>query len=168
MSHINFIFGLHNHQPIGNFDSVFVENGLGGAEPIDGSTYRLTIMIEDHQLGDPGDVDFFKFTAPAALPSPPVTFFSVDADTDQLVTIDPVTGVVTNIGPIGHDMNDTDLTFLNGKLYAVTPNSPNASTATQWDLVELNPFTGLADSIVAKDQRPLSGPAPINSEIQFL
>ncbi len=68
--------------------------------------------------------------------------FSIDPATDELVRIDAPTGIVTVVGTITHDMSNTmDLTFHEGFVYAVIARTPFPATA--WDLVQIDPVTGL-------------------------
>jgi hypothetical protein len=67
--------------------------------------------------------------------------FSVNVQTDELVQIETTTGAVTTVGPIGHQMQGTDLASLNGLIYATTQKTPgfNFDGTT---LVAINPATG--------------------------
>lgn len=73
-------------------------------------------------------------------PSPTNLLFSIDATTDQLVTIDPLTGYVTVIGALGRDVVDTDLTFVNHDLYAVS----TLFNQQKAELLKINETTGAA------------------------
>ena len=70
-------------------------------------------------------------------------FYSVDIDTDELVSIDVSTGAVRVIGGLGIDLNSIDLVILNGKLYGVNNNfSPQEAT-----LLQIDTNTGIASSL---------------------
>lgn len=62
-------------------------------------------------------------------------FYSIDINTDQLVSIS-TTGVVTIVGNLGADAFDPDLTYVNNRLFAI--NRTDAGSA----LWEINPGTG--------------------------
>ena len=69
--------------------------------------------------------------------------FSVDVATDELVKINPATGNVSVIGPLGFNAQDVDLTNVNGRLFAL-----NAELDVRVDLYELNPATASVISSV--------------------
>jgi hypothetical protein len=71
-----------------------------------------------------------------------VTLFSLDRNADRLVTIDPETGQVTDVGAVGWDIADADLTIHNGRLYAVNTNQGGVQ------LLELDMLSGAALSVV--------------------
>ena len=60
-------------------------------------------------------------------------FYSVDRDTDELVSIDASTGAVNVIGSLGVDVNDIDLTLLDGTLYGVSTRFPQQTALLQID-----------------------------------
>lgn len=123
--------------------------GIAGDEVPAGSDYFLTIQIEDHQLGDPGDVDVFSIVAPGIDGLTADGFYSVNIDTDQLVRIDRFTGDVTVVGTsIGWDMHNTDMVLHDGLLYAITPDSDDIHSSPDWHLVTIDPNTGAATSVV--------------------
>ncbi len=70
-------------------------------------------------------------------------FYTVDITNDHLVSLDANTGVLTDIGALGFDVKDIDLTTLNGKLYGL-----HSDYLNRVDLHEINPFTGASISSV--------------------
>ncbi len=70
-------------------------------------------------------------------------FYSVDKNSNELVSIEADTGTVSVIGRLGVDVNDIDLTILDGKLYGLNSNFP----AQQVTLLDINPETGAATSL---------------------
>lgn len=66
-------------------------------------------------------------------------FYSIDIDTDELVSIDPATGAVTVIGPLGYDAGDIDLTVHDGRLYGL-----NSLFQERVELLEIDTVTGTA------------------------
>lgn len=75
----------------------------------------------------------------AAGPAAAATLYSIDVNTDQLVTIDTATGAITTVGAIGHNFSGVSLAWLGGHLYATTL-PPCATTFV--DLVKIDPSTG--------------------------
>lgn len=69
--------------------------------------------------------------------------FSVDRLNDQLVRLDPTTGVATSVGGLGLDVNVVDLAWHDGNLYGVDTR-PNNTV----DLLQIDTNTGAA-SILA-------------------
>ena len=72
--------------------------------------------------------------------------YSINETTDELVTVDSSTGTLTVVGPIGHNMYNPSLTYLDGVIYALSNK--------RWDYVELvaiNPVTGAKMSSVSVD-----------------
>lgn len=72
-------------------------------------------------------------TAHAAL------LYSINTQTNELVTIDSTSGVVTPVGPIGHNVHDVDLAFQNDILFAL-----NNDFGTRTELLAIDPATGSA------------------------
>ena len=66
------------------------------------------------------------------------TLYTIDADLDQLVSINRLTGAVEVIGNIGYDFGNVDMAVLNGTIYAMTYNT----TAGAFALVGIDPRTG--------------------------
>ena len=69
------------------------------------------------------------------------SFYSVDVTNDMLVRIDASSGQVINVGSLGRDVTDTDLAWLDGKLYAV---STGGGRADLLQLLPAIPDTGAA------------------------
>jgi hypothetical protein len=67
--------------------------------------------------------------------------YSVNVQTDELVTIETSTGVVTTVGPIGYNMQGTDLASLNGLIYGTTQKTPGFNLDGM-TLVAIDPVTG--------------------------
>jgi hypothetical protein len=66
---------------------------------------------------------------------------TIDRQNDNLLSINPSTGELSVIGPIGHDMISPHLTFMNGRLFAL-----NMNTINHTEIVELDLLTGAAIS----------------------
>lgn len=75
-------------------------------------------------------------------------FFSVDIATDELVGIDSDTATISTIGEIGHEMHESDMTSLNGLLYAITSNSPDPFSSLGYSLVTIDPTLGSSLSAI--------------------
>lgn len=70
-------------------------------------------------------------------------FYSVNVITDTLVTIDSDTGIVTPVGPTGHNMIEVDLAFHQGLLFGL-----NNDFGKRVELFALDPATGAAVAVV--------------------
>jgi len=75
-----------------------------------------------------------------------VDLFTIDRAHDTLVRVDTSTGTATVVGSLGFDLADGDLTFLDGKLYAVSSGRPAANGKSQ--LLQIDCATGAAVSVV--------------------
>jgi hypothetical protein len=64
------------------------------------------------------------------------TLYAIDTETDELATIDGATGNVTVIGSLEHDFILSRMAFLNGTIYAVTP---DGSSPPNWTIVAIDP-----------------------------
>jgi hypothetical protein len=67
--------------------------------------------------------------------------YSVNVQTDQLVKIETTTGSVSVVGPIGHQMQGTDLASLDGLIYATTQKTPGFNLDGM-TLVAIDPSSG--------------------------
>lgn len=85
------------------------------------------------------------------------TLYSMNYDTDELVTVDSVTGEIQVVGPLGYDVPDygafaqprVSMTYHNSMLYAMVQHPPSGSLwpYTQ-ELLTIDPATGAMTSAV--------------------
>ncbi len=141
---------VDNFQISGSTFGVLANDGL----PVAGPDRALLIAAPQHgQIELRGDGAFryepdAGFVGEDAFSYVPVddtsglNFYSVDTSSDTLVTIDSTTGTVTTVGAIGHEMQDVDLVYDNGTLYAIT------SGTQTFELLTLDPATGAMLSVV--------------------
>ena len=87
----------------------------------------------------------------SAQATPPAVLYSLDADTDRLVTIDTSTLTITDIGPVGVEFSGTDgLAFTDADNLYVT-----LFLSGKRDLYRLDPETGAA-ALVREDYAPVT------------
>lgn len=91
-------------------------------------------------------VELFSYRAGAAAIG--LDLYTVNWVTDRVLRIDNLTGAVSDVGPIGHDMFRTTLAFHQGLLYALTSNSNDVFGNPGFTLVAINPTTGAKVSSV--------------------
>ena len=88
------------------------------------------------------------------------TLYTIDAQADELVRLDRLTGTTTVVGPIGHPVYNVDMAYQDGVLYALTSDGPNLFGTPGWTLLGLDVRTGAAVSAVtvhtAAGQPPLT------------
>jgi hypothetical protein len=81
--------------------------------------------------------------------------------TSDLYTIDPVTGVATSIGPIGHAITALAFDPTDGTLYGVTSNN---SAANPRSLITIDPTTGATIAVIGQIS---AGNSELLSDIDF-
>lgn len=93
-----------------------------------------------------------------ARPASGQLLYAIDNVANTLARIEPSTGAVTTVGPVGHQFFTTDLTYYNNSIYAITANSTAVFDDPGWTLVEINRQTGAKvrsiPALLANGQRP--------------
>ncbi len=157
--------------PLGYVDNVMIYDGSPSvlsnddAAPAEGARAMLVSGPQNgtldlrpdgtfHYIPDPGfeGVDTFRYKRTVA--SEGLTLYTIDTASDELIAIDSGTGAHTVVGPIGYDMFQSNLAYMNGSIWAVTDNDGDVYNDSGQTLVSIDPLTGSMSSAVAITDTP--------------